>query len=1025
MHTPSKKAKGEQIFDAPKLPTVNTLESAKSSSTPYPTPIQGIRQGGVYKKGDYTIRSDKLQEVITALEVETPQVDAFASPQNSKCPVFWDVNNSAFERNWKAQGLLWINPPFKCLGKVVEKVERDQAHCLLLCPDQPKAKWWGKLQKLTLRSYYFAPGTHLFEVEGQKKLGPTPWGVWVMYINPNLPNPAEIRVLKNTEGRETQLKIPIRLLCEEREIVQECTALIDTGAEICVLRKGLVPEEYLSPAKKPLRLVGANERRLEGGEKEVTLILSIWALPKNSAEAVEFRIPTTFYVADIREPAILSYDWCRRKGIDILPRAHGLICRKEGVEYWVEGISRKKSQVNRGVQTLTSVDPPRALDLFSGTGSTTKILREAGLEVTSLDVDPRWSPTICTNILDWDFYQYPQGHFSLITASPPCTEFSRAKTVGPRDFLTADQLVLKTLEIIQYFQPQRWWLETPRYGELPKRPFMANLNFWDVDYCQVSLCGFKKPTRIFGSPQIGLIPSKLCDGVHCQNLGEGKRHLRPLGGHFGNASKKLTYPIPQQVVLEASGLVVPQGEGGQVDQKRVRFLLPPSENPTPAAPNVQTNPKGFTGAEAKPSNRRFPATPVRGQAGAAFGDPPGFSLSGGSNSSGINLNQDFTDSRDLTSFQGDPASPIRGQAGESFFEEGFGKPAKTEQEPPRIFFAGSGECEGFERGGSKQVLELKLDEPLLFNSSPEASSTSKGESHGDTLSWGQTWVKEQIKESAVWARDPLDHALAKVATDKIMDRFKETVMCGKYLPNPPVRGPHGEAEIWVREGATPVALRAYRMQGSRGEAHRELIEDCIHKEKMIPGVSSWNLPSFPVQKANGKFRLVQDFRELNAQSIQDGHPLPRIIDLLHQQGKNQIWSKMDLVDGYHQMPLKKEHQHFTCTTSPQGVVQWTVLVMGLKSAGSQFQRMMEWVLRDCPNTAVYLDDILVGSKGESLEELVENHTRDVWRVLETFEQHQITCSPAKSKFFQQEVGFLGHILRDGVRTPAPGKLLPL
>ena len=134
---------------------------------------------------------------------------------------------------------------------------------------------------------------------------------------------------------------------------------------------------------------------------------------------------------------------------------------------------------------------------------------------------------------------------------------------------------------------------------------------------------------------------------------------------------------------------------------------------------------------------------------------------------------------------------------------------------------------------------------------------------------------------------------------------------------------------------------------------------------------------------------------------------------------------MDLVDGYHQMPLKKEHQHYTCTTTPQGVVPWTVLVMGLKSAGSQFQRMNEWVLKDTPQAAVYLDDIVVGSQGTTVEELIENHTRDLFEVLEAFEKHQIMLNPAKSKFFQQEIEFLGHILRDGVRTPSPGKLLPV
>ena len=99
--------------------------------------------------------------------------------------------------------------------------------------------------------------------------------------------------------------------------------------------------------------------------------------------------------------------------------------------------------------------------------------------------------------------------------------------------------------------------------------------------------------------------------------------------------------------------------------------------------------------------------------------------------------------------------------------------------------------------------------------------------------------------------------------------------------------------------------------------------------------------------------------------------------------------------------------------------------MGLKNAGSQFQRMMEWVLRDLPNVDPYLDDILIGSMGDNLEELIENHYRDVVRVMETLQSQTLVCNPVKSLFFQREVEFCGHILRDGVRSPAPGKLLPI
>ena len=138
-----------------------------------------------------------------------------------------------------------------------------------------------------------------------------------------------------------------------------------------------------------------------------------------------------------------------------------------------------------------------------------------------------------------------------------------------------------------------------------------------------------------------------------------------------------------------------------------------------------------------------------------------------------------------------------------------------------------------------------------------------------------------------------------------------------------------------------------------------------------------------------------------------------------------IWTVLDWVDAYHQMPLKEEHRHITCMSTPRGTIQWKTQVMGLKNAGAQFQRMMEWVLRDVDNADPYIDDIIIGSTGKNMAELIENHLRDVFRVLEVLETHNLVCCPKKSHFFMTEVEFCGHILREGRRSPAPGKLLPI
>ena len=84
---------------------------------------------------------------------------------------------------------------------------------------------------------------------------------------------------------------------------------------------------------------------------------------------------------------------------------------------------------------------------------------------------------------------FPSGIFTLIAAGVPCTEYSMAKTTRPRNLEEADALVHKTLEIIEYFQPQLWWIENPRGGLLSRRGILDQSAFIDVDYCQFCTWG--------------------------------------------------------------------------------------------------------------------------------------------------------------------------------------------------------------------------------------------------------------------------------------------------------------------------------------------------------------------------------------------------------------------------------------------------------------------------------------------------------------------------------------------------------
>ena len=221
----------------------------------------------------------------------------------------------------------------------------------------------------------------------------------------------------------------------------------------------------------------------------------------------------------------------------------------------------------------------RLLELFSGTGSVGKCAKELGWETLSVDIDGR--ADINMNILDWNYKEYNKESFDCIWASPPCATFSHlqygqlgrmrngkifTKEQMESDMVTiGDPLVLKALEIIEYFKPELWFLENPQTGRLKHRDYMKHINFYDVDYCMYSDWGYRKRTRIWTSKEDWT--PKVCDGkgtcgnmvgsLHKTNLGNTERLLKSKikMKHFGDVSGVKTpsslddrYRIPPDLI---------------------------------------------------------------------------------------------------------------------------------------------------------------------------------------------------------------------------------------------------------------------------------------------------------------------------------------------------------------------------------------------------------------------------------------------------------------------------------------------
>jgi len=238
----------------------------------------------------------------------------------------------------------------------------------------------------------------------------------------------------------------------------------------------------------------------------------------------------------------------------------------------------------------------KVLELFSGTRSFGKVCSQLGYDVISLD--KYMESTHKIDILDFDYKQYPKDYFGIIWSSPDCVNYSslqsgwygRKKKDGiftkekhELNMLESDKLVKKTIEIIDYFNPNLWFIENPQTGLLKTRDFMKNLNYYDVDYCMYSDFGYRKRTRIWTNKKT--FDAKLCNGncgniiikktdgdlrhdtgkpiksetrkLHTNMFGKNEqrkavvKHIEDVSITIGSSSNKLMrYRVPEKLILE-------------------------------------------------------------------------------------------------------------------------------------------------------------------------------------------------------------------------------------------------------------------------------------------------------------------------------------------------------------------------------------------------------------------------------------------------------------------------------------------
>ena len=239
----------------------------------------------------------------------------------------------------------------------------------------------------------------------------------------------------------------------------------------------------------------------------------------------------------------------------------------------------------------------------------------------------------------------------------------------------------------------------------------------------------------------------------------------------------------------------------------------------------------------------------------------------------------------------------------------------------------------------------------------------------------------------------------------VFSKHKADIGCCNFL----------EHEIEIEEGSVPHREGARRMTPHKSEACRKEIEMLMEYDMIEPSKSPWALGVVMAKKKGGQLRFCCDFRYLNAVTIKDAYPIPRIDESLSKLGDAKFFTTLDLGSAFWQVPLRKQDREITGFACELGLFQWKRMPFGLCNATATFQGLMAQALTSVTKKygnliMCYVDDVVIATP------TLEDHIERLEEVFSRMKQAGLKCKPSKCEILRDSIKYLGSLVdKHGVR----------